>query len=73
MVNLLTKIKHIIVGTFNNIFRKNLNISNPRLDICKNCKEKKYIWKIGFICKQCGCILESKTTIEDEECPINKW
>lgn len=73
MANLLMKIKHIIIGTFNNIFKRNKEIANSRLSVCKRCKEKKYIFKIGYICKQCGCILKSKTTIKDEECPLAKW
>lgn len=73
MKNLLTKFKHIVLGTINNIFRRNSFISNPRLKICNQCKDKKYIFKLGYICSHCGCVLKSKTTIEDEHCPLNKW
>lgn len=73
MVSLLMKIKHIIIGTYNNIFNKNSTISNPRLQICIKCKDKKYIFKIGYICKHCGCVLKSKTTVQDEKCPVGKW
>lgn len=70
---ILKKIQNIILGTINNVFNKNKNISNPRLKICYICKYRKNIKKIGNICKLCGCILESKTTIESEHCVINKW
>ncbi len=66
-------IKHIILGTLYNIFRKKQNISTPRLKICNNCNDKKYIIWIGYICKHCGCVLKSKATVEDEHCPMNKW
>lgn len=69
----IKKIKHIILGTLNNILNRNKEIANPRLNICKRCSEKKYIFKMGYICKQCGCVLKSKTTIKDESCPLKKW
>jgi hypothetical protein len=73
MVNLLTKIKHIIIGTINNILKQNSNVSNPRLKICKKCSDKIYIFRLGYICSHCGCLLKSKTTVSDEHCPLNKW
>lgn len=73
MVNLLMKIKHIIIGTYNNIFNKQQELSKSRLLKCILCKDKVYIFGLGFICKHCGCVLKSKTTVEDEICPIGKW
>ena len=67
------KIKHIIIGTFNNIFKKNNHIVQPRLEICNKCTEKKYIFGMGYICKQCGCVLKSKATVLEETCPVGKW
>ncbi len=69
----MIKIKHIILGTLYNIFNKKKDISNPRLKICYKCKDKKYIFLVGYICKHCGCVLKSKTPVEDEKCPMNKW
>lgn len=73
MGNLLTKIKHIIIGTYNNIFNKEKELSKQRLIVCYMCKDKKYLFGLGCICKKCGCILKSKTTILDEKCPAGKW
>jgi hypothetical protein len=28
---------------------------------------------LGDICDYCGCILDSKTRVEDEHCELNKW
>lgn len=28
---------------------------------------------LGDICDHCGCILDSKTRVEDEHCELNKW
>lgn len=69
----MVKLISIILGTFYNVFNKKKNISSPRLEICNKCQDKKYIFGIGYICKHCGCILKSKTTILNEKCPINKW
>lgn len=73
MGNLLMKIKHIITGTYNNIFNKQQKLSKSRLLECCLCDDKKYIFGLGFICKHCGCVLNSKTTIQDEKCPVGKW
>ena len=73
MVNFVMKIKHIIVGTYNNIFNKEQELSKSRLTKCYLCKDKKYIYQLGFICKHCGCILKSKTTVKDAKCPVGKW
>lgn len=70
---MVNKIKNIILGTYYNIFNKNNDIAKPRLRVCSKCDQKKYIWKLGYICKECGCILKSKTTVKNEKCPLNKW
>ena len=67
------KMVNIIVGTLNNVFHYNKEVSNSRLIICKDCPYHKVLWKFGSICKQCGCVLESKTTVTYEKCPMNKW
>lgn len=73
MVNFVTKIKHIIIGTYNNIFNKEQELARSRLVKCFLCKHKKYIFGLGFICARCGCILRLKTTVKDEKCPTGKW
>lgn len=70
---LIEKIKHIIIGTYNNLFHKEQLLSKERLGICKKCEKRKYIFLLGSICTECGCILKSKTTVKDENCPDGKW
>ena len=41
--------------------------------ICKKCNKSEHIKGFGEICTLCGCILESKTRVEDEKCEMNKW
>lgn len=69
----MVKIKNIILGTYYNIFNKNKELSCKRLDICNRCSDKTTIKKIGSICNHCGCVLNSKTTVKQEKCPIGKW
>lgn len=69
----IRKVVNIIIGTINNIFGRNKDISSKRLDICNECENRRYIFKLGYVCNKCGCILKSKTTVENEVCPINKW
>lgn len=71
--NLLTKFKHIILGTYYNMTNKKTEISYPRLQICKTCENNKIQLCFGNYCDICGCILKSKTRVIDEKCPVNKW
>lgn len=45
-------------------------ISDKRLEICKNCPE---FIKLTTQCKKCGCIMKLKTKLPFAECPIGKW
>lgn len=60
-----------MLGTFNNILGRNKN--SKRSSICARCENKKHLRGFGDYCDICGCIIESKTTIKDEHCPIGKW
>ena len=73
MVKIFNKIRNIIIGTANNILGLKKEISNPRMEICNRCEYAKDIFKLGKICSKCGCILKSKTTVENEHCELNKW
>lgn len=66
------KIIHIIKGTFFNLFRLKQDLAKTRLSICNQCKHKVKT-SLGYVCDQCGCILESKTRVEDEHCDLDKW
>ena len=66
----IRKIINIIKGTYYNIFNKHENLD--RMEICRKCSHK--INVKGFeVCDLCGCILDSKTRVEDEHCEMNKW
>lgn len=69
---ILTKIYHIIIGTYRNIFNKNQDLATQRLQYCNKC-EHCIMFMGQYICDQCGCILESKVRVEDEHCIIDKW
>ena len=46
------------------------DIAMERLTICKACPE---LIKLTLQCKQCGCFMKAKTTLEEAKCPIGKW
>lgn len=71
MVNLQT-IKHIIIGWFRKIFGIEEDMANIRLAICNQCSHRVNT-SLGYACDLCGCILDAKTRVEDEECDMNKW
>lgn len=70
---MLTKFKHILLGTYYNLLNKKQDIAYPRLMICSKCKYNKISIGFGNYCNLCGCILKSKTTIGEERCPAGKW
>lgn len=60
--------RNIILGWWFWITNYNNDIAKTRLKICVNCPIRK-----GMICSHCGCILQAKTRIYEESCPIEKW
>ena len=71
--HLFTWVWHVILGTYRNIFNKNTSLSDKRMKICNECNKKQRLTKKISICSECGCILGSKTKVNDESCPMNKW
>ena len=71
-MGIFIKLRNIIVGTYRNIFNKNIDLAIRRLKYCDKC-EHKILFMGQYICNQCGCILESKVRVEDEHCIIDKW
>jgi hypothetical protein len=69
---IIKKILNIIKGTYYNLTGKKQNLADKRLEICNQCDHRED-FKLGDICNLCGCILESKTRVEDEQCEMNKW
>lgn len=45
-------------------------VAEERLDICKQCD--KYI-SLTHQCKECGCIMNTKTKLPNASCPLGKW
>lgn len=69
---MVKKIWNIIKGTYYNIFNKKQSLADVRMSICNKCEHRED-FKLGDICNLCGCILDSKTRVEDEKCEMNKW
>lgn len=73
---IFTKPLTIIKGTYYNVTNKHEDLVTKRLKICYACK---YAENVPIthgrqnICTLCGCVLESKTRIQDEQCEMNKW
>ena len=42
--------------------------ATERMLICKKCD-----WYDAGTCNKCGCILELKTKMKTEKCPLDKW
>ena len=41
-----------------------------RRNICDSCEFKS---RVMGVCKKCGCVIKSKTTLKASHCPIGKW
>lgn len=50
--------------------RAEKTLADERFDICKSCPE---LIHITSQCKQCGCFMKIKTTLEAAVCPLGKW
>lgn len=72
MLKYLLKLKNIIIGNWRNIRGYQSDEQKRRLDICKTCEHNVKYMKTR-ICDQCGCILKSKASVENEKCVLNKW
>jgi hypothetical protein len=44
-------------------------VQKERINICKACDKLTSI----KICKECGCFMPLKVTLEKAKCPLNKW
>ena len=73
----------LIEGYKNLLFNKDLEYSQKRLDICKNCElysngicnPMKKIKDVvtGEMVKGCGCYLKAKVRVPYAYCPAHKW
>lgn len=72
MVRILKKIINILKGWFRKIFGLNQTLADVRLKICNQCPHKVNT-SLGYVCDECGCIIDAKTRVEDEHCDLDKW
>lgn len=68
----LQMIKHIIKGWYFKVFNLKEDIAKSRLEVCNKCPSKIHT-KLGYVCEHCGCVLDAKTRVIDEECDLDKW
>ena len=68
----IKKVWNIIKGWFYKLFKKKQNLADIRLAICNTCEHRTET-SLGYACAQCGCILDAKTRVEDEQCALDKW
>lgn len=70
---MVKKIINIIKGWYFKIFNKHEKLARKRIAICMRCNSRTHIDILGDICDECGCVLEAKARVEDEQCELNKW
>ena len=63
----MRKITSIVLGWWYWITNHNNAMAKERLEICAHCELRK-----GLICSECGCVLQAKARLEEEECPDPK-
>ena len=50
--------------------RASFEVQKARIDECKKCER---LISITKTCKECGCFMPLKTTLEKATCPLGKW
>jgi hypothetical protein len=53
-----------------NAERASEEVAEARMEICNKCPE---LISLTKQCKQCGCLMPSKTKLLQATCPIGKW
>jgi len=59
---------NIIKGWLRFLFSKRTQMASDRIKICLDCPFRK-----GYFCGVCFCELHAKASVEEEECPKDKW
>ena len=62
------KASNILKGLWYWLVGKNELTRMKRAEHCNECLEKN-----TFTCNECGCFLQLKLRVKDEECPLGKW
>lgn len=70
---MVKKLINILKGWYYRFFNRNEELARKRIAICNKCSHKLHLDMIGDICDECGCVLEAKTRVLDEQCDLNKW
>lgn len=66
------KLRNIVIGWFRKIFNKKENLAKSRLKKCAECPYK--VKLLGQdVCNLCGCVLDAKARVEEEQCYDNRW
>lgn len=68
MGKLISKLHRIFTGFYLILQGHDAKYAIDRRLICKKCELRK-----GLICGECGCFINAKVQVEEEECPVNKW
>lgn len=69
---MLRKIKNIIIGWFNYLFKPMPKFAKNRYEICKRCSYRKI--ELGYeYCSLCGCALPVKCFVPEEFCDDKRW
>lgn len=64
----MKKIYRIFLGWWYFFTNKNNTLARERLKVCVECPKMS-----KGVCTSCGCVLQAKARIEEEECPDDKW
>lgn len=64
----MRKIISIMLGWWFWITNRNNELARERLQHCAYCKYRR-----GVVCSCCGCVLQAKARIKEEECPKDFW
>lgn len=60
--------KNIIVAWWFWLTNRNNKLAQARLLQCSDCE-----FRIWAVCGKCGCALQAKARLPEEECPADKW
>ena len=69
---MVKKLINILIGTYRNLIGYKTDEIERRRCICKECEHNEQFLNTR-ICNLCGCIIDSKTAVEEEKCLMNKW
>lgn len=58
----------IILGWWYWLTNFNNDLASKRLAVCVECPVRK-----GLVCGSCGCVLQAKARLPEEECPKKLW